>query len=67
MERQVHFNSMQSKIVKLLEVLELSPNTSFERSIICNSEMVALSKDNLFATKNYLCEVGAWQIFAALF
>ena len=49
---------MQERIVQMLEDLELSPNTSFERNIVCNLETVPLTNENLKAAKNYHDEVG---------
>ena len=58
MQRQKNFTWMQEKIVQMLEDLELSPNTSFERNVVCDLETVPLTNDNLKAAKNYHDEVG---------
>lgn len=51
--RQKHFFGMQEKILKMLEDLELSPNTSFERNVVCDLETVSLTNENLKAAKCY--------------
>lgn len=53
MRRQKNFTGMQEKIVQMLEDLELSPNTSFERNVVCDLETVPLTTDNLKAAKSY--------------
>lgn len=55
---------MQEKILKMLEDLELSPNTSFERNVVCDLETVSLTNENLKAAKCYHDEVG--KAFVAL-
>ena len=43
----------------MLEDLELSPNTSFERNVVCESDTVRLTMDNLKAAKRYHEEVNS--------
>jgi len=50
-------SSSRQNVMRLLRELELSPNTSFEREVISDGEMVSLSVDNMNALKRYSDEV----------
>jgi hypothetical protein len=56
-KRQKILHNTRQNITRLLEELELSPNTSFERDVVCDAEVVSLTNDNLRAIKRYNDEV----------
>jgi len=65
MLRQRNFTWTQEQIVQMQEQMledhELSPNTSFERNVVCDLdhlETVPLTSDNLKAAMNHHDEVG---------
>jgi len=49
--------STQQNIVKLLDELELSPNTSFEHDVVYDMESVSVTADSMQALKRYNDEV----------
>lgn len=49
--------SLQRKISSLLETLELSPNTSFERNVVCEFDLLLLTEDNIGAAEKYKMEL----------
>lgn len=55
--RQKAVSSSRQNIVRLLSELELSPNTSFEREVVSDGEMVSLTLENMDALKQYNDEV----------
>ena len=50
-------SSSRQNIVRLLDELELSPNTSFEREVVSDGDMVSLTLENMDALKQYNDEV----------
>lgn len=50
-------------MVRLLAELELSPNTSFERELVSDGEMVSLTPENMDALKRYSDEVSAITVY----
>ena len=57
MKRQKAVSASRQSIARLLAELELSPNTSFEREVVSDGEMVSLSVANMDALKQYNDEV----------
>jgi len=55
--RQKAVSSSRQNIVQLLDELELSPNTSFERDVVSDGEMASLTVENMEALKQYHDEV----------
>ncbi|ESO04540.1 hypothetical protein HELRODRAFT_78775 [Helobdella robusta] len=51
--RQAIFRDVHADILSLLDQLELSPNTSFERLIVCESDSVTMNLDNLQGAQKY--------------
>jgi hypothetical protein len=50
-------SNLREKIIKLLDELELSPNTSFEREVVDESEPLSLTSDSVRALQRYHGEV----------
>jgi hypothetical protein len=65
-KRQKLLLTTRQNITCLLEELELSPNTSFERDVVCDAEVVSLTTDSLRAIKQYNDEVCNSDIVLAL-
>jgi len=47
----------RQNVTRLLNELELSPNTSFEREVVSGGEMASLTVENMDAVKQYNDEV----------
>jgi len=56
-KRQKAVSSARRNVTRLLNELELSPNTSFEREVVSDGEMVSLTVENMDALKQYNDEV----------
>ena len=56
-KRQKAISISRKNVVRLLNELELSPNTSFEREVVSDGEMVSLTVQNMDALKQYNDEV----------
>jgi hypothetical protein len=50
-------SNLRERIIKLLDELELSPNTSFEREVVDESEPPCLTSDSVRALQRYHDEV----------
>jgi len=63
-KRQKAVSGNRQDIVRLLTELELSPNTSFEREVASDAEMVSLTVENMEALKQYRDQVSfqRWQV-----
>lgn len=71
-QRREEFVTSKRQITVLMEELEHTPDTSFERDVVCeDEEAFCLSKDNIMALQNLLQQVcGAlrqcWGLLCAL-
>jgi len=50
-------SSSRRSITRLLNELELSPNTAFEREVVSDGEMASLTVETMDAVKQYNYEV----------
>ncbi|NXQ39985.1 PRC1 regulator, partial [Catharus fuscescens] len=59
-QRQEEFVSNKRQIILLMEELDHTPDTSFERDVVCEDEKVfCLSKDNIMALQKLLQQLEA--------
>ena len=58
-KRQKTLLTTRQNVMRLLDELELSPNTSFEREVVCDIDTVSLTGANMMAIKRYSDEVAS--------